>query len=142
MRKLHLSIAVAFALGACGGSQKTDDDTEIVFVEEDSSSDDNELIPEEKFEQIKNTFERKATTVARCFPEAVETGEVSKNDRIKLTVGLVIKPDGSPSELKILGSSKRSKALEECVMKVVSRWEFTDLPKPLEYSYGFVLQNF
>jgi hypothetical protein len=142
MKKLQSIIAMSVMLSACGGSKGADEPTEVEFVEQDSSSQGDELIPEEKFEEIKNTFERKASTVARCFPEAVETGEVDKNDRIKLTVGVVIKPDGSPSDMKILGTSKRSAALEGCVLKVISRWEFTTLPKPLEYSYAFVLQRF
>ena len=77
-----------------------------------------------------------------CFPEAVKTGELDSEDRVKLTIGLVIQPNGSASQLKVLGSSKRSKALEACVIKTVQRWEFTTLPKSVEYSYGFVMQRF
>lgn len=139
-----MSIGMALLLCACGGSEKKTEDSSggYVYGQEETHDEGDELIPEEKFEQIKNTFERKASTVARCFPEAVEAGELDSDDRVKLTLGLVIQPDGSPSEMKILGASKRSASLEACVIKSVSRWEFTTLPKPLEYSYGFVLQRF
>jgi hypothetical protein len=136
---------MALLLCACGGSKKkssTDSDPGYVYGQEDEHEDTDDLIHEEKFEQIKNTFERKASTVARCFPEAVKTGELDSEDRVKLTIGLVIQPNGSPSQLKVLGSSKRSAALESCVIKTVQRWEFTTLPKSIEYSYGFVMQRF
>ena len=148
MGRLQIGMAMALVLGACGGGQKpqhtaADEINEgDEFEEEMVAEEEEELIPEEKFEQIQNTFERKATSVARCFPEAVEAGELGSDDRVKLTLGLVIQPDGSPSELKVLASSKRSAALEACVIKSVARWEFTTLPRPLAYSYGFVLQRF
>lgn len=140
----------AFLLGtmgvmvACGGGKTTTKTTTADEVsEEDDYEDDGEmLIPEEKFEEIKRTFERKAGLVARCFPEAVAAGEVDKNDRIKLTVGVVIQPNGSASDIEILGTSKRSETIETCMVRTISRWEFTTLPKSLQYSYGFVLQRF
>ena len=138
-------MVLVLGAAACGGGDKKVESGASDVTEESDEEEydeDEGMIPEEKFGEIKSTFERKATTVARCFPEAVTAGEVDQNDRIKMTVGLVIKTDGSPSELEVLGSSKRSKTLEDCVLKSVSRWEFTTLPQPLQYSYGFVLQRF
>lgn len=138
-------LGMAILLCACGGDKKKDStnpDPGYVYGQEEEHEESDELIPEEKFELIKSTFERKANTVARCFPEAVTAGELDSEDRVKLNIGLVIQPDGSPSQLKVIGSSKRSQALESCVMKSVERWQFTTLPKPLEYSYGFVMQRF
>lgn len=143
MRNLHWLLTIALFALACGGSEKKAETVaDESYEEEPEEEEDDVLIPEEKFEEIKRTFERKATTVARCFPEAVEAGELDINERVKLTVGLIIQPDGSSSELKVLGTTKRSKTLEACVVKSVGRWEFTTLPKPLRYSYGFVLQRF
>ena len=145
MGKLYASIGMALLLCACGGSKKMDSDGPddgYVYGQQEEHEETDELIPEEKFEQIKHTFERKASTVAPCFPEAVKAGELGSDDRVKVTVGLVIQKDGSATQLKIMGASKRSKTLESCVMKAVSRWEFTTLPKPLEYSHGFVMQRF
>ncbi len=145
MGKLYASIGMALLLCACGGGKKKDStspDPGYVYGQEEQHEDSEELIPEEKFELIKNTFERKASSVARCFPEAVAAGELGSDDRVKVTLGLVIQPDGSPSQLKIIGASKRSASLEACVIKSVSRWEFTTLPRSLEYSYGFVMQRF
>jgi hypothetical protein len=142
---MGMAAVVAMAC-ACGGSKKKVDDTgddDYVYGQQKEHEDtEGELIPEEKFEEIKRTFERKASTVARCFPEAVAAGELEKNDRVKLTLGLEIQPDGSSEKMEILASSKRSETLEACVMKSVSRWEFSTLPKPLQYSYMFTLQRF
>lgn len=145
MGKLYASIGMALLLCACGGDKKkssTSPDPGYVYGQEEEHEEGEELIPEEKFEQIKNTFERKASTVARCFPEAVKTGELDSDDRVKLNVGLIIQPNGAPSQLKVIGSSKRSKSLENCVIEAVERWEFVTLPRPLEYSYGFIMQRF
>ena len=127
--------------GACGGGEKKAAKPEPV-AEEEEEDEGEDLIPEEKFEEIQSTFERKSSTVARCFPIAVESGEVDKNERIAVSLGLVIQPDGSPTKLQILGASKRSEALEACVIESVSRWQFTTLPRALQYSYGFKLQSF
>ena len=131
----------ALCAAGCGGSEKKTAAPDPVEVDDDEDEGE-DLIPEEKFEEIKNTFERKASTVARCFPLAVEAGELDQNERVQVNIGVVILPDGSPSELAILGASKRSKALESCILESVQRWEFTTLPRPLQYSYGFKLQNF
>ncbi len=146
MGKVYVSIGLALLLCACGGGKKKGDtgpdNDGYVYGQQEEHDEGDDLIPEEKFELIKNTFERKASTVARCFPEAVKTGEVDSEDRIKLKIGMTIQPNGSASDLRINETSKRSAALESCVIKTVARWEFTTLPKPLEYSYSFVLQRF
>jgi hypothetical protein len=145
MGRLYASIGMALLLCACGGSKKKDSDGPddgYVYGQEEEHEESEELIPAEKFDIIKATFERKASTVARCFPEAVTAGELGSEDRVKVTLGLVIQPDGSATQLRIVGASKRSKTLEACVIKSVSRWQFTTLPKSLEYSYAFVMQRF
>ena len=134
------SVLVLAMACACGGGDKKVSKPEPVV--EDDEDEAEELIPEEKFEEIQNTFERKASSVARCFPIAVESGEVDKNERIAISLGLVIQPDGSATKLEILGASKRSAALEACIIESVSRWQFTTLPRSVQYSYGFKLQSF
>lgn len=134
-------ILVLATVSACGGSEKKASGPEPSGVEE-PQDDGDDLIPEEKFEEIQGTFERKSSSVARCFPIAVEAGEVDKNERIAVSIGLLIQPDGSPSKLEILGASKRSAALEACILETVSRWQFTTLPRPLQFSHGFKLQSF
>lgn len=135
------AILVVAMSGACGGGEKKVAEPEPV-AEEEPEDEGDEMIPEEKFGEIQRTFERKSSTVARCFPIAVESGEVDKNERVAVSLGLVIQPDGTPTELAILGASKRSATLEKCIIESVSRWEFTTLPRPLQYSYGFKLQSF
>ncbi len=127
-------------VAGCGGGEKKVAEPEPEIEEPEDEGE--ELIPEEKFEEIQSTFERKASTVARCFPIAVESGEVDKNERIAVSLGLTINPDGSPTKLEILGASKRSATLEKCVIESVSRWQFTTLPRAIQYSYGFKLQSF
>jgi hypothetical protein len=134
------------ALG-CGGSGKNEvvepgDDSSEVEESDSEETGEDELIPAEKFDEIRHTLERKASHISRCFPEAVEAGELTQNDKIKITVGLTIQPDGSPSDISILETTKESATVEECVKRTIGRWEFTTLPQSLKYSYGFVLQHF
>ena len=142
MKWIGLTLVALCNIGCGGGAKKTVAPAPVEIEEEEEEEEEEELIPEEKFDEIRNTFERKSSTVARCFPLAVEAGEVDQEARIKVSVGLVIQRDGSPSKIKIIGSSKRSETLESCIIESLGRWEFTTLPKPLPYSYGFKLQRF
>lgn len=133
---------VLIALIGCGGSEKKSKPAPLVVEEEEEYVDqEDEMIPDEKFNEIQNTFERKSSTVARCYPDAAEAGEVDADGRVKVTVGMVIQKSGVPKDLKVIGTTKRSEMLESCVLRAIGRWQFTDLPNPLPYTFTFKLQN-
>ncbi len=141
---LMLSIGSAFAVGCGGGEKKVEEPTvPLIQQEEEEEYVDNEdeMIPEEKFVEIKSTFKRKSTTVARCYPKAMDAGEVDKDGTVKVTVGMVIQKDGWAKDIVIAATSKRSATLESCVITAIGRWQFTELPSELPYSFTFVLQN-
>jgi hypothetical protein len=73
-----LGAVVLVAFVGCGGSEKKSDPapTPLVSMEEEEEyvDQEEEMIPDEKFNEIQNTFERKSSTVARCYPEAAEAG--------------------------------------------------------------------
>lgn len=140
-----IGLAALFLALGCGGSKKKSESppTPLVSMEEEEEyvDQEDEMIPDEKFNEIQSTFERKSSTVARCYPDAAEAGEVEMDGRVKVTVGMVIQKSGVPKDVKIIGTTKRSAILESCVLRAIGRWQFTDLPNPLPYSFTFKLQN-
>jgi hypothetical protein len=102
---------------------------------------DSNLISDEKYEEIKATFERKTGTVSRCYVEGVEAGEVDKSEKGHVTVGLTVNPDGTASNVKVMESSFKSGKVGDCVVRMVSGWTFTKLPKPLDTSHTYVLDR-
>lgn len=146
MRKL-ISVASVVSLAfvfACGGSGKKDaeeggDSEDLREVEKDHE--EHTLIPEEKYTEIKQFFIRKARVVSKCFPEAIDAGEVGKNDKGYVTVALTITKEGKPTKVKIGETNFKSKMLDACVIKYVERWTFPSLPKELPYSHTFVFES-
>lgn len=134
---LVIGLGLTAALG-CGGGQ-----TEPAAPGQpvaDSQSDDT-LIPEEKYDEIKATFDRKMGMVSRCHVEGVESGDVDRSEKGHVTVGLTIQPDGSPTDVRVMESSFKSAKVGDCVVRQVSGWTFSTLPKPLETSHTYVLDR-
>ena len=138
------------AAAACGGSSGGGEDTvEPAPCPECTTSNDSEkpsevdstIIPEEKYEEIKKTFTAKIGIVKRCYVEGFEAGEVEKAEKGHVTVGLIIQPDGSPSDVKVMESSFKSDKVGECLVRMVSGWKFPTLPKSLETSHTYVLDR-
>ena len=145
MRRWLIGLVVA---AACGGSSGGGEDTvepapcpECSTGGDTPSDVDSTIIPEEKYEEIKKTFERKTATISRCYVEGFEAGEVEKSEKGHVTVGLTIQPDGSPSDVKVMESSFKSDKVGACVVRMVSGWKFTTLPKSLETSHTYVLDR-
>lgn len=134
---------------ACGGSSGGGEDTvepapcpECSTGDDSSSGEvDSTIIPEEKYEEIKKTFERKTGTVSRCYVEGFEAGEVEKSEKGHVTVGLTIQPDGSASDVRVLETSFKSQKVGECMVRMVNGWKFPTLPKSLETSHTYVLDR-
>jgi len=143
-------LGVVLAATACGGSSAGGgEDTvqpapcpECTSGNEDQASDvDSTIIPEEKYEEIKKTFEAKTGIVSRCYVEGFEAGEVEKSEKGHVTVGLTIQPDGSTADVKVLQSSFKSQKVGDCMVRMVSGWKFPTLPKSLETSHTYVLDR-
>jgi len=140
-----LLIAIFFAF-ACGGDGKDAEEPTTgpaVDTSEGGDEDPEEgMIPVEKFDEIKRTFERKQSQVSRCFVVGVEAGEIEKTAAGVVTVSATITKSGKATNVRIVESSFNSAALKQCVKDYVGRWLFTTLPKDLEYSYQYRLQRF
>jgi len=147
---MAIMTGLAGLLFACGGgsSNHPGDIAEPAPCPECSDPDearasggDDVLIPEEKYEEISALFDRKTGSISRCYVEGFEAGQVDKNKKGGVTVGLLIMPDGSSTSVRILKTSFGSPALEQCVLDLVKGWKFPTLPKALETSHTYVLDR-
>ena len=136
----QLVIAAAL-LAACGGGKKADttpDDTGRT-EEVTPPTDDPNMVPPEKMEEIVRMLDRKERIMARCLADAVDAKELPKNSRGKITLEIVISPSGSPDQIKVISSSLESEKLSSCVIGHVKTIQFPELPKtyPTSHTYRF-----
>ena len=134
-----VTLVTLAALAACGGGQKATEPAGGGDAAAAGHADP--LIPEEKYDEIEATFAGKVGTVSRCYVEGVESGDVDRSEKGHVTVGLTINPDGSARDVRVMESSFKSKKVGECVVRLVSGWTFTTLPRPLETSHTYVLDR-
>jgi hypothetical protein len=140
----QLLIAVVILAG-CGGKKAattpvddTSDDEQAAADQKQDAAEAN-MVPPEKMDEIVRMLERKERIMARCLADAVETGDLPKGSRGKITLEIVISPSGSPDQVKVIGSSLQSEKLNDCVIGHVKSIQFPQLPKtyPTSHSYRF-----
>ena len=148
MKRTMVAFALAAAIG-CGGQEGAREDVvEPAPCPECGGGEgggggavDDTMITEEQYEQIKQEFEAKTQTVARCYVEGFDAGEVEKTQKGAVTVSLTINTAGKPENVRIEKSSFNSEAVGACVVRLVSGWTFPALPKRLETSHTYVLDR-
>ena len=149
MKRTMVAMALATALGAaCGGQEGAREDVvepapcpECGGGEGGGATVDDTVIPDEKYEEIRHEFEAKTQTVARCYVDGFDAGEVEKTQKGAITVSLTINTAGKPENVHIEKSSFNSEAVGSCVVRLVSGWTFPTLPKRLDTSHTYVLDR-
>jgi len=147
MTMVKQSLMVAVFLAACGGGKKgttTPDDNSRDTSDQDAAdrkqdAAEADMIPPEKMEEITNMLARKQRIMSRCLADAVDSKELPKNSRGKITLEIVISTAGSPDTVKVIKSTLESEKLKECVIGHVKTIQFPTLPKtyPTSYTYAF-----
>ena len=142
--ELVAGVATAAALllmlaSGCGGGQQEVVESPGGEAAEGEQESGGELIPEEKYEEINATFDRKTGSVSRCYGEGDESGDPDRKGHV--TVRLTINRDGTTSNVKVLETSFKSSKVGECVVRLVKGWTFPTLPRPLETSHTYVLDR-
>jgi len=145
MAKLILIAAVVFA--GCGGGKKesttpvdtSDQDQDQEAADRTQDAAEAGMIPPEKMEEITRMLDRKQRIMSRCLADAVDSKELPKNSRGRITLEIVISPSGSPDQVKVIKSSLDSAKLTDCVIGHVKTIMFPELPKayPTSYTYAF-----
>ncbi len=146
MTMVKQGLMAAILLGACGGGKKetttpddTRDNTDQDAADRQQDAAEANMIPPEKMEEITNMLSRKQRIMSRCLADAVDSKELPKNSRGKITLEIVISTSGSPDTVKVIKSSLESASLEACVIGHVKTIQFPELPKtyPTSYTYAF-----
>jgi len=134
-------VAVVLVAG-CGGKQKAD----TTPGEDGASAGDTaaakqggDMVPPEKMDEINRNLDRKRTIVSRCLAIAVDAKELPRNSAGKITLEIVISPNGKAETVRVVRATLESKMLSDCVIRHVQEIQFPELPKPYEtsYTYGF-----
>lgn len=145
MKKILL-LAVLTVAGACGGHKpaSTTDPSgpSVMGVEDKGDPTDHSgtMIPPEKMDEIQNDLSRKQMIISRCLADAVEAGEAKHNTHGKVTVELVVSPDGKAQNVKVVKSDIEAQSVLDCTKKHVEDIEFPKLPKRFETSYTYAME--
>jgi hypothetical protein len=150
MVRLAMLMAATVGLVACGGKGKAEDtgpdegmaegEGEGDYAEGDPCA--GGMCPPEKLEQIQNELNRKRGVATRCLTDAVDAGEADKNAHGKIVVEFVIQRNGQAKDISIVKSSIKSQVLESCIVDVIAKISFPDIPKDLDWSYTFAFEAF
>jgi hypothetical protein len=145
----HITFAVVVTLVACGGGKKDDttpdEDTSDEGGGGGMSTDDGAdpgMCPPEKLDAIKVALDRKRNAATRCLTDAIDAGEADKNARGMITVGFVIETNGHPRDVSVQEASLDSKMVQDCVVDVVAKMTFPELPSDLDWSYTFAFEAY
>jgi hypothetical protein len=143
MTRVRTSVIVAvFALAGCGGSdKKVEEPVEEVEVEPEPESEGDVLISQQKLDEVRSFFQRRARNVSRCWGEAIEAGEVKRSERGAVAVWLTIRADGSPTDVRVTEATPKSAMLEGCVLDKVRGWKLPTLPHDMEFAYQFAFEE-
>ncbi|MCE9576431.1 MAG: AgmX/PglI C-terminal domain-containing protein [Deltaproteobacteria bacterium] len=102
---------------------------------------DTGMIPPEVLDGITETLDRKRTIVARCLSDAVLAGTAPKNARGKIALEFVVDTSGHAKNVKIVKSTVKSEAVDQCVAGKVSEMSFPEPPKDLDWSYTYAFDS-
>jgi hypothetical protein len=142
MIKHTLLAAIAITVGttaACGGSKPADTTPQQQTEADPNAVAGDAMFPPEAMDEIQRALDRKEGQVSNCLGEAIGNQELPKSSRGKVTLEIVIAPNGTTSSVKIIKTTLESKSLSECVIRHVKSIAFPQLPRPYErsYTYGF-----
>jgi hypothetical protein len=135
-------LLIAVVLGCGGGTKKQDTDpVDPGGGGEDSRPDPGgNMVSPDTADEIQRMFERKRPAVSRCLSIAVDSKELPKNARGKITLGITISPSGKAGEVKVIKASLESKALEGCVINKIKEIQFPQVPNPYPTTYTYAFE--
>lgn len=145
MNKVVLLVVLA-AAAACGGKNKGGAEEgggpliDTQATTGDPTDRSGQMIPPEKMEEITRLLDRKRMIVSRCLSEAVDSGELPKGSRGKVTLEIVIAPSGKTSKVEVLQATINSQSVQGCVKSKVEDITFPELPRSYETSYTYAME--
>lgn len=137
-----VGLLAAFAIGACGGSDKKDAEEPVMADDDEPAVDPGPTsVPQAKLDEVQRYLDRQRKFIARCWGDALEADEVPGSDDGSITLKFVVQPSGKVADLEVTQISHKSQVLESCVREKAARWQMTTLEKSLPYSFTFGFQR-
>jgi hypothetical protein len=143
--KMLVLVLAGAGLGGlgCGGGAKGAEEPSG-GGEEVANGDDGEgesgIIAEETMDEIQATFDRRRRNASRCLVDAMNAGEIGKNEKATALVTLTITRGGKPSRVKV-DATPKSEAFSSCIAQHVESMTFPSLSHDLDYSYAFAFEE-
>ena len=132
---------IAALVAGCGGTPKaeTTPGDGVASAGGGAAASDGEIVPPETMDEVNRSLARKRTVVSRCLAIAVDAKELPRNSAGKITLEIIISPNGKAETVHVVRATLESKMLSDCVIRHVQDIQFPTLPKPYEtsYTYGF-----
>lgn len=124
MRRIMTGVALAFLFAACAGQTPAQRQTQATSGGEEGESNAAAGDPE-RHDAIERLFARKAGDLQSCWTEEYER---TKNRKLEgdVTLQVVVAPEGTVKEVKLLRSTLNSPEIERCVEKAVAGWSFPE----------------
>lgn len=132
---LFALLACACATPGPSGSAANTTPTARTPTAEEPAAEDG-LIPPEKVDELTQFFKGKNSTVARCL----DTSGEKKKGTVKVTVTLMVKADGTPSDVKVSEGTGADEALKTCVVEHVSGWALPAPGQDMAFSHGYAFE--
>ena len=132
-------ILVSVFLAACGGGKKAAEEPTERAAPVEAADQSGEMIPPETMDEIQHMLARKQNIMSRCLADAVDSKELPKNSRGKITLEIVIAPSGAPEKVAVISSTLESAKLQTCVTGHIKSITFPQIPRtyPTSYTYAF-----
>jgi hypothetical protein len=133
------AIVMTVAGVGCGGHKDADTTPQAQPQVDPQTVTGDTMFPPEAMDEIQRDLDHKAGQVSDCLGVAIGNQELPKNSHGKVTLEIVIAPNGTTSSVKVINTTLDSKSLTECVIQRVKSIAFPTLPRPYErsYTYGF-----
>jgi hypothetical protein len=126
----------------CGGSKGAEEPGggEVGEVATGDDDDGDAIIPQETMDEIQATFDRRRRNASRCLVDAMNAGEIGKNEKATALVTLTITRGGKASRVKV-DATPKSEAFASCIGEHVEGMTFPSLAHDLDYSYAFAFEE-
>jgi len=137
---IRRGLLIASLLAGCGGKHaETTPSGGTASDGQHAAGQGGDQVPPEKMDEVNRDLDRKRPIMSHCLAIAVDNKELPKNSSGKVTLELVIAPNGKADNVKVVRATLESKTLNECLINHVKDIQFPELPKPYEtsYTYGF-----
>ena len=133
------ALAIALVLAGCGGSSPEPATPAVAPAGAPAEDRSSQMVAPEKMDEIERSLARKRTVMSRCLAIAIDNKELPRNSKGKVTLEIVISPNGKADNVKIVRATVESPMLNSCVIDRIKEIQFPELPQPFptSYTYGF-----